>query len=517
MRAIRRKTRGYLTGIILVGSWVLINTCLWMRTYINSESDKLPTLEDTQNQFLFPSHGKREETEINNEIQDNLFNFTPDGKPRPWHNENALIMRTQDCQKYFKSIPVLGSNKTFLKTEARKIHQPSPLAFSHLVHKDIAIFEVFLSLYFRPNNFHCIHVDRQADDVYKQAVNNLVKCYSTITDNGAIFTIPEYEAAVVDWGRNTMLQADMKCLDQLIKYKKSLQVFPTTISWSHSISVDGSELPLVTYSTFHNMISKQLGQNLSSIQSVPLPSENFDRISKKQWKDQIELANSTERNIFEIRNPLMIPKSNVMWGDDGNQPTMEERIKMRFKVFTGVRNVILSSKDAEFFMNHPVANAFYKWIQQGTFTQELFFSTLIRFHVDTKTNIVTQDFSNSKVIGRNSGGMEFTKGNTLHRVCPRFTIRDCSKCVGKCINKICNFNVLDLEKLGEDFTDCLIANKFNIGVDPFAVAQHWMNIFQKTAKETYEAERDKNMTSYKEHALFWNDMIKKLSVVQKNT
>ena len=34
-----------------------------------------------------------------------------------------------------------------------------PLAYMHSVHTDVGIFEMFLSLMFRPHNFHCIHID----------------------------------------------------------------------------------------------------------------------------------------------------------------------------------------------------------------------------------------------------------------------------------------------------------------------------------------------------------------------
>ena len=72
----------------------------------------------------------------------------------PWYKEEELITRTQSCDEYYKSFSALAFYKTFNEREESLILEPFPLAFSHLVHKDIAILEVFLSLYFRPNNFH---------------------------------------------------------------------------------------------------------------------------------------------------------------------------------------------------------------------------------------------------------------------------------------------------------------------------------------------------------------------------
>jgi len=39
-----------------------------------------------------------------------------------------------------------------------------PLAFSHLLHQDIGIFEVFMATAYQPKNSHCIYIDAKADD-----------------------------------------------------------------------------------------------------------------------------------------------------------------------------------------------------------------------------------------------------------------------------------------------------------------------------------------------------------------
>ena len=48
--------------------------------------------------------------------------------------------------------------------------QPThPMAFSFALHQHLTIFEMFLSLYFRPEDFYCIHLDSKVsnDNVFQ--------------------------------------------------------------------------------------------------------------------------------------------------------------------------------------------------------------------------------------------------------------------------------------------------------------------------------------------------------------
>ena len=63
-------------------------------------------------------------------------------KQKFWYRDEKVISRTRNCEFYFKHfVPVPA------------IDSGTALAFSHLVHNQAAVYEVFLSVYFRPNNF----------------------------------------------------------------------------------------------------------------------------------------------------------------------------------------------------------------------------------------------------------------------------------------------------------------------------------------------------------------------------
>ena len=150
-----------------------------------------------------------------------------------------------------------------------------------------------MSLYFRPNNFHCVHVDSKARKEQKKAVHNLAKCYLSIAKNGEIFTIPENESVSENWGGNTMLKADKKCLEMLVQYKKD-----SSISWSHSASIAGSKLPVSTSSTFKNRINEQLGEHYSAVESFLLTQNNFFRMTETRMQYQKRLPNETDNDVF---------------------------------------------------------------------------------------------------------------------------------------------------------------------------------------------------------------------------
>ena len=386
-----------------------------------------------------------------------------------WFDDQAVVIRTNDCDAYFDNIPALGADQEFLTNEDQVILGSNQLAFSHLVHEQATILEAFLSIYFRPNNFHCIHVDKKAKPAFKAAVRNIVKCYKKKVKHGSIFILPESESFSVEWGKNNMLKADLSCIRKLLQMKKD----DGSTAWSQSISVAGNELPIVSYSSFYNKIYQYLGSDLSSVESFILPMNDSFRISETQNADRkISKDGIQEDNAYEIQNPLIsLSKS------ESSKSSLDQK-NIQFKVFKGARNVILSSKDADFIVNHQVAKVMLDWFSLGSFTEEHFYSTVIRFRMDNNA-IVSQNISAEKV-RKNSAGITFTSGDTLHGICPRFTDWGCLNCFGQCYRTICNFHSLDLVKIDEDSTECLIANKFNVNVDPLAVSQQWIKVLRKS-------------------------------------
>ena len=388
-------------------------------------------------------------------------------KNGPWYMFNELQNRTKDNKHYFDIFPAMVQFDDVLNFEERNLENNFPIAFSHLIHKHFAVLEVFLSLYFRPNNFHCIHLDARSPEEVRNVISNLVKIYSRKRNKGAIFMIPLNESLSVGWGEASMLEADLKCIKKLLEFKENGKT-----AWRYLLSVAGTELPTRSYWKFHRKLSQTLGEHDSSVESQPVTSQFWSRFSEKQLSVRREVGVENGETLYEF---------DLVY----NNAT---KTNISFQMFKGTRNVILSAKDAEFICYHPVSKFMYEWIIQAYVPDEHFYATIIRMQVDSD-NQITQN-KKGKII-KYHGGVNFTEGNTLNGICPRYTLWYCDGCHGECIRWICNLNRRDLEKIQEEETECLIVNKFNFEVDPSVVTFHLLNLISTISKEIFQNDNNK--------------------------
>ena len=77
-------------------------------------------------------------------------------------SEEAILKRTQNCSRYFNAIPSLCSNKNMILFESVQMKDiKTAMAFNIMAHLHPGIFELFLALYFRPNDHFVIHLDKK--------------------------------------------------------------------------------------------------------------------------------------------------------------------------------------------------------------------------------------------------------------------------------------------------------------------------------------------------------------------
>ena len=191
-----------------------------------------------------------------------------------------------------------------------------------------------------------------------------------------------------------MLNADLKCIKQLLNLNKERISQNNKHIWRYSSSVAGVELPIVTYSKFHKTL-ENLGES-SSVESfafnqVPRNSSEHSifnstnkqlllRLTKNQRKACLNCADNKNPNGWNLEQPLVFRLANPLKKGESYQ----------FQMFKGLKNVILYWKDADFMINHPVAKQFQNWQRSQRMPEETFFATLIRFKVDKATNSIMQ-------------------------------------------------------------------------------------------------------------------------------
>ena len=121
-----------------------------------------------------------------------------------------------------------------------------PLAFAYTVHENIAIVEMFLALFFRPTDYHCIHVDIKASNETLANIKSIVKCYQEMFPQSKIFLARN--PVPVFWGQGgTMMEADMLCYRQLMVLSEA---------WKMVANIAGSELPFVSHQKFREVLKR---------------------------------------------------------------------------------------------------------------------------------------------------------------------------------------------------------------------------------------------------------------------
>ena len=195
------------------------------------------------------------------------------GAVKKFLQEDHIIARTEDCNKYFETFPVLHNLQPYNQSDF-------PLAFSHLVHHEIGVLEAFLALYFRPFDMHCIYIDKKATGKVRMAVDRLLRCYReqfyTSEEKGYRHMFVHDESDNIVWGDSSILRADLSCLRQLLINDRGIKN-----EWKYFFNLAGSELPLKTEAWVRTMLKKLNGKSL--VEGFELPAGNMFRIETPHY------------------------------------------------------------------------------------------------------------------------------------------------------------------------------------------------------------------------------------------
>jgi hypothetical protein len=103
-----------------------------------------------------------------------------------------------------------------------------PLAYSVVVYKEIVQFERLLRAIYMPQNYYCVHVDKNSSPEFHEAMRKIVRCFPNV------FIASKLES--VGWGEFSVLQAELNCMNDILRYS----------NWRYFINLTGQEFPLVT-------------------------------------------------------------------------------------------------------------------------------------------------------------------------------------------------------------------------------------------------------------------------------
>lgn len=123
---------------------------------------------------------------------------------------------------------VYKQTRDYILEPVNEIEAKFSLAFTILLYKDSGQFEKLLRTVYRPQNYYCIHVDRNSQPEVVLAVMSIVSCFSNV-----FLLTPAID---VVHGKYTVLEAEMKCMERLLAYK----------DWRYFINLTGQEFPIRT-------------------------------------------------------------------------------------------------------------------------------------------------------------------------------------------------------------------------------------------------------------------------------
>ena len=121
-----------------------------------------------------------------------------------------------------------------------------PLAYSIVMYKDLDQVEMLLRAIYRPHNFYCIHVDRKAKAPIRKGMTAIAKCFPNVF----LASVSED----VRWGYFSVVQAEINCMEDLIKAGK----------WTYFINLTGQEFPLKTNWELVRILKALNGSNVIS-------------------------------------------------------------------------------------------------------------------------------------------------------------------------------------------------------------------------------------------------------------
>ena len=92
------------------------------------------------------------------------------------------------------------------------------LAFSFVIHQQVGLFELLLLTIFRPQHAYCVYVGSNTNIEIKESIEKLIRCYKEIHPETEIFLIKKSES--VQWGDYSLLNADLRCFEELLKLEQ---------------------------------------------------------------------------------------------------------------------------------------------------------------------------------------------------------------------------------------------------------------------------------------------------------
>ncbi|XP_071078756.1 beta-1,3-galactosyl-O-glycosyl-glycoprotein beta-1,6-N-acetylglucosaminyltransferase-like [Haliotis cracherodii] len=244
------------------------------------------------------------------------------------------VNMAKNCETFLKECPYI------LNASAEETG--FPLAFSIVMYKDVEQVERLLRTIYRPTNFYCIHVDKNASELVKNDIKHIVNCLPNVFTPTKVFGVV--------WGEFSVLGADLSCMEDLLGHP----------GWRYFINLTGQEYPLKTNLEIVRILKIMNGANI------------VDANSQLRWRWRR----------WDMAGP---PPHNI-------------------SLYKGNVHVAVNRDFVDYAINNPIAKDFTRWLTHTKVPDETFFATLNhnpQLHIPgSSTGPVDTDYDKKPYIAR---------------------------------------------------------------------------------------------------------------------
>nr|XP_020135692.1 N-acetyllactosaminide beta-1,6-N-acetylglucosaminyl-transferase isoform X2 [Microcebus murinus] len=300
-----------------------------------------------------------------------------------------------------------------------------PLAYTVTIHKDFSTFERLFRAIYMPQNVYCVHLDKKATDVFKEAVKQLLSCFPNA------FLASKMEPVV--YGGISRLQADLNCLQDLVA---------SQVPWKYAVNTCGQDFPLKTNREIVQYLKGFKGRNITPGVLPPAHA-----VGRTKYVHREHLGRDLS---YVIRTPALKPPP-----------------PHNLTIYFGSAYVALSREFANFVLHDPRATDLLQWSKDTFSPDEHFWVTLNRIPG------VPGSMPNASWTG-NLRAIKWIDMEDKH-----------GGCHGHYVHGICIYGNGDLKWLVN--SPSLFANKFELNTYPLTVECLELRLRERTLNQSETA------------------------------
>ncbi|XP_060555191.1 N-acetyllactosaminide beta-1,6-N-acetylglucosaminyl-transferase-like [Ruditapes philippinarum] len=313
---------------------------------------------------------------------------------------NHFPRRGIDVDKYARTYDCVNfrGGRGYIEHPLSQMELDFPLAFGITAYRDVEQVERLLRSIYRPHNFICLHLDSKIKQLERRAFERIVACL----DNVFIAD----RSLNVTWGEFSVLEAELLCMEKLIKHKK----------WKYYINLTGQEFPLKT--------NRELVSILNALDGANVVDGTWIR--------------ATIRYFYR-------------WTIAGKPPPH------KIRPIKGSVHVAVNRHFVHFALYNQIALDFLEWLKKTQIPDETFFASL---NHNPHLGINGSFLGDAEEYPLKPSLMRYKNWEYGHSVYVR-------GCAGKYVRNVCVLGVGDLNRAYNDIG--LFANKFNLDYEFLAL------------------------------------------------